>query len=197
MNSDINKLICILFVHLSAIILENFKDLALIIPEILEFIELHTYKFRLVYNMLDELEWQSLEARREQSSLTFFYKIQPGTVSLDKDKYLTRAPNIRRTRASHESQYNIYLAYIKALKNSLFPGTIPVWNSLLTWWSHQRPLRSLRLLYSVAFAGSPTWIGDRLLDFVGDPSNATIDLGSRGMRFSMPLLCSCQSLLAN
>ena len=49
MNSDINKSICILFVHLSAIILENFKDLALIIPEILESIELHTYKFGLVY----------------------------------------------------------------------------------------------------------------------------------------------------
>ena len=48
MNYDINKLIYILFVHLSAIILENFKDLVLIIPEILEFIELHTYKFGLV-----------------------------------------------------------------------------------------------------------------------------------------------------
>ena len=55
--------------------------------------------------MLDELEWPSLEARREQSSLTFFYKIHSGTVSLDKDKYLTPAPNIRRTRASHEFQY--------------------------------------------------------------------------------------------
>ena len=50
MISDINNLICILFVHLSSIILENFKDRALIIPEILEFIELHTYKFGLVYN---------------------------------------------------------------------------------------------------------------------------------------------------
>ena len=50
MISDINNLICILFVHLSSIILENFKDHALIIPEILEFIELHTYKFGLVYN---------------------------------------------------------------------------------------------------------------------------------------------------
>ena len=49
MKSDINELICILFVHLSSIILENFKDCALIIPEILEFIELHTYKFGLVY----------------------------------------------------------------------------------------------------------------------------------------------------
>ena len=62
-------------------------------------------------DMLDELEWPSLEARREQSSLTLFYKIHSGTVSLDKDKYLTPAPNIRRTRASHESQYSKYLAY--------------------------------------------------------------------------------------
>ena len=49
MKSDINKLICILFVHLSSIILEHFKDHALIITEILEFIELHTYKFGLMY----------------------------------------------------------------------------------------------------------------------------------------------------
>ena len=35
--------------HLSSISLENFKDRALIIPEILEIIKLHTYKFGLVY----------------------------------------------------------------------------------------------------------------------------------------------------
>ena len=44
-----------------------------------------------------------------------------GTVSLDKDKYLTPAPNLRRTRASHESQYTRYFAYSDALKNSFFP----------------------------------------------------------------------------
>ena len=49
MKSDINKLVCILFVHLSSISLENFKDHALIISEILELIKLHTYKFGLVY----------------------------------------------------------------------------------------------------------------------------------------------------
>ena len=49
MKSDINKLVCILFVHLSSISLENFKDRAWIIPEILELIKLHTYKFGLVY----------------------------------------------------------------------------------------------------------------------------------------------------
>ena len=49
MKHDINKVGCILFVHLSSLSLENFKDLALIIPEILELIKLHTYKFGLVY----------------------------------------------------------------------------------------------------------------------------------------------------
>ena len=83
-----------------------------------------------VGDMLDELEWPSLEARREQSSLTFFYKIHSGTVSLEKDKYLTPAPHLRSTRASHESQYIRYLAYSDALKFSFFPRTIPVWNSL-------------------------------------------------------------------
>ena len=78
-----------------------------------------------VGDMLDDLEWPSLETHREQSSLTFFYKIHSGTVSLDKDKYLTPAPNLRRTRASHESQYTS-----DALKNSSFPRTIPMWNSL-------------------------------------------------------------------
>ena len=76
------------------------------------------------------LSGHPFEARKEQSSLTFFYKIHSGTVSLDKDKYLTPAPNIRSTRASHESLYTRYLAYSEALKNSLFPRTVPVMNSL-------------------------------------------------------------------
>ena len=52
MKSDINKCVCILFVHLSSISFENFKDRTLIIPEILELIKLHTYKFGLVYYIL-------------------------------------------------------------------------------------------------------------------------------------------------
>ena len=80
--------------------------------------------------MLDELEWPSLEDRREQSFLAFFYKIHSGAVSLDKDKYLTPAPNIRSTRASHKFQCTRYFAYSEALKNSFFPRTIPVRNSL-------------------------------------------------------------------
>ena len=48
MKFEINKLMCILFVHLSSIIPEISKDLVLIIPEILELIELRSYKFCLV-----------------------------------------------------------------------------------------------------------------------------------------------------
>ena len=46
------SLTCRLSIHLSSIILENFKDFDLIIPEILEFIQLHSYKFGLVYKTL-------------------------------------------------------------------------------------------------------------------------------------------------
>ena len=71
-----------------------------------------------VGDMLDELEWPSLETRREQSSLTFFYS------GLDKDKYLTPVSNLRRTRAAHESQHTRYLEKIFS------PRTIPTWKSL-------------------------------------------------------------------
>ena len=54
-----------------------------------------------VGDMLDEFEWPSMETRRDQSSLTFSYKINSGTVLFDKYKFLTPAPNLRRTRASH------------------------------------------------------------------------------------------------
>ena len=78
-----------------------------------------------VGDMLDELEGPSLAVL-----LSLLLKIHSGTVSLDKDKYLTPAPNLQRTRASHALQYTRYFAYSDALKNSFFPRTIPLWNSL-------------------------------------------------------------------
>ena len=53
--------------HLSSIILENFKDRALIILEILEFIELHTYKFGLVH-----YHCFTLDLSFQENSLSFF-----------------------------------------------------------------------------------------------------------------------------
>ena len=37
-----------------------------------------------VSEMLDELEWPSLEARRDRSSLRLFHKIHCGAVSIEK-----------------------------------------------------------------------------------------------------------------
>ena len=80
-------------------------------------------------DMRDELDWPSLEDRRLKSSLTLFYKIHSGTVSLNKIQ--TPAPRLRYTRASHDSQYTRYMSYSDALKNLFFPRTIiPLWNSL-------------------------------------------------------------------
>ena len=83
-----------------------------------------------VSEMLDELEWPSLEARRDRSSLLLFHKIHSGAVSIEKDKYLTPAHSLKSTRASHSAQYCRYQTYSDALKNSFFPQTIPQWNGL-------------------------------------------------------------------
>ena len=83
-----------------------------------------------VSEMLDELEWPSLEARRDQSSLLLFHKIHCGAVSIEKDKYMTPAHSLKITRSSHSAQYCRHQTYSDALKNSFFPWTIPHWNSL-------------------------------------------------------------------
>ena len=83
-----------------------------------------------VGEMLDELEWPSLAARRDQSSLLLFHKIHFGAVSIEKDKYMTPAHSLKTTRSSHSAQYRRHQIYSDALKNSLFPRTIPHLNSL-------------------------------------------------------------------
>ena len=83
-----------------------------------------------IWHPYHETQIGQVEKVQRTAALTFFYKIHSGTVDLDKDKYLTLAPNLRRTRASHELQYTRYFAYSDALKNSFFPRTIHMWNSL-------------------------------------------------------------------
>ena len=83
-----------------------------------------------VGGVLDELGWPSLQSRRELSSLTFFYKIHSGAVSLGGDGCLAPAPDLRRTRASHELQYTRQFACGDALGGSFFPGAVSVWDGL-------------------------------------------------------------------
>ena len=98
-----------------------------------------------VGEMLDELEWPSLEARRDRSSLLLFHKIHSGAVSIEKDKYLTTAHSLKSTRASHSAQCCRYQTYSDALKNSFFfPRTIYLSGIVfLLRWSIPTLLRSL------------------------------------------------------
>ena len=75
-----------------------------------------------VGEMLDELEWPSLEARRDRSSILLFHKIYCGAVSIEKDKYLTPVHSIKSTRSSHSAQYCRYQTNRDALENSFSPG---------------------------------------------------------------------------
>ena len=83
-----------------------------------------------VGEMLEELEWPSLEARRDKSSLLLVHKIHCGAVSIEKDKYMTPAHSLKTTRSSHNAQYRRHQTYSDALNNSFFPRTIPHWNGL-------------------------------------------------------------------
>ena len=78
-----------------------------------------------VGEMLDELEWPSLEVRRDQSSLLLFHKIHCGAVSIDP---CSQFENYQVITSS--AQYRRHQTYSDALKNSLFPRTIPHWNGL-------------------------------------------------------------------
>ena len=96
-----------------------------------------------VSEMLDELEWPSLEARRDRYSLLLFHKIHSGAVSIEKDKYLTPAHSLKSTRASHSVKYCRYQTYSDALKNSFSPELFHSGMVFLLRWSIPRQLRSL------------------------------------------------------
>ena len=91
--------------------------------------------------MLDELEWPSFEALRDQSSLLLFHKIHCRGVSIEKDKYMTPANSLKTTRSSHSAQYRRHQTYSDALKNSFFPQTFPHIGILL--WPISSPHGSL------------------------------------------------------
>ena len=93
--------------------------------------------------MLDGLEWPSLEARRDQSSLLLFHKIHCGAVSIEKDKYMTPAHSLKTTRSSHSAQYRRHQTNSDALKNSFSPELFHIGIVCLLLWQIPSPQRSL------------------------------------------------------
>lgn len=85
-----------------------------------------------VGDMLEDLQWPDLQSRRQQASLTLFYKIHHEQVVIDKDKYLSAVSKVSRSTRSHPLQYRRPNAYTDGLKFSFFPRTVAIWNGLTT-----------------------------------------------------------------
>ena len=86
--------------------------------------------------MLDELQWPTLETRSDQNSLLFFHS---GTMSINKDKYLTPSQTTRSTRSSHNSWYCRPQTYRDALKYSFYTKDFsPFGIVCLRLWSQLR-----------------------------------------------------------
>ena len=95
-----------------------------------------------VGEMLAELEWPSLEARRDQPSRLLFHKIHCGAVSIEKDKYMDPAHSLKTTGSSHSAQYLRHQTYSDALKNSFSPELFHIGIVCLLLWPITSPQRS-------------------------------------------------------
>ena len=64
--------------------------------------------------MLDELEWPSLETRRDRSSLLLFHKIHSGDVSIELEdlKVLRRSPDLLNNVKIGQGQLQLIMEQI-------------------------------------------------------------------------------------
>jgi hypothetical protein len=87
------------------------------------------YKFQeSVTQMLQELKWCTLSSRRQNMRLSMFYKIITGLAAVPTEPILTKADG--RTRSNHSLKFRHIQSNTAAYKQSFFPATIKVWNSL-------------------------------------------------------------------
>ena len=81
-----------------------------------------------VNDMLQHLEWRSLEWRRKDARLALFYKIENDKVAIEKEGRLARPRRI--TRNMHDKSYQLPSARSDYRKYSYFPRTIRDLNAL-------------------------------------------------------------------
>ena len=81
-----------------------------------------------VTEMLQDLQWETLESRRTKIQLTMFFQIVNDLVDIPAEEYLS--PASTRTRALHSKKLRQYSINSETFKYSFFPRTIPAWNSL-------------------------------------------------------------------
>ena len=85
-------------------------------------------RYNSVTDMLNMLNWQSLEQRRNQATKSImFYKIINNIVSVNFHQYLQ--PSVAITRGHHLSFIQLQ-ARVDVYLHSFLPSTIRLWNSL-------------------------------------------------------------------
>ena len=87
----------------------------------------YTYETGSMAGILEQLKWESLNKRREDSRLIMLYKCLKGAASISTDD---QVPPNRFTRNHHSLAFQTPLAGTDIYKSSFFPQTIRDWNSL-------------------------------------------------------------------
>ncbi len=76
---------------------------------------------------VSQLEWQTLETRRQQARLMMFYHIIHDLIDISANPYLTPAPLPIR---GHQAKFIQPGVRVQCQKYSFFPTTITAWNQL-------------------------------------------------------------------
>ena len=92
---------------------------------------LHRYeRTASVKEMLEQLDWETLELRRRKARLTMLYKMHYNLVEIDHQKYLEPAGRSSRHMHMHKFSYKVPTSKTNYHLFSFFPNTIRDWNSL-------------------------------------------------------------------
>ena len=81
-----------------------------------------------VTDMLESLNWKSLQSRRTKIQLTMLFKIINNLVDIQSSPYPT--PSRTGTRAAHIRKMLQYHTGTDTFKYGFIPRTIPLWNEL-------------------------------------------------------------------
>ena len=82
-----------------------------------------------ITELLQNLEWPSLQVRRKQGRLIFFFKILNGLICIP-NQYLPSPFPVTATRSHHPIKLQQLYTGTDIYHNSFLPRTIPDWNNL-------------------------------------------------------------------
>ena len=96
-----------------------------------------------ITTILNNLNWTSLERRRQIARLRMFYRVLQESVALLLPDYITQKSTVTR---GHDMRYSLPLSRIDAYKFSFFPNAVRLWNTLPIEVVHSTTLRTFTYL---------------------------------------------------